>query len=72
MGDNDGSNFSDENDVPNMINKELYNHPNMIEKLKRWLCFTIMAGGHQVSKLSTVLTLYNLKFGHQVSDVFFS
>ncbi|KAL6532724.1 hypothetical protein OROGR_013684 [Orobanche gracilis] len=70
MTDIECSNSSDEKDNPNVINEELHDHPDMHEKLKHDAALPLWPGCTKASKLSVVLTLYNLKAGHQVSDVF--
>ncbi|KAL6570262.1 hypothetical protein OROMI_014776 [Orobanche minor] len=72
MADIEGSNSGDEKDIPNVINEELHDHPDMHEKLKHDAALPLWPGCTKASKLSAVLTLYNLKAGHQVSDVFFT
>ncbi|KAL6506180.1 hypothetical protein OROGR_024361 [Orobanche gracilis] len=72
MADIECSNSSDEKDIPNVINEELHDHPDMHEKLKHDAALPLWPGCNKASKLSVVLTLYNLKAGHQVSDVFFT
>ena len=44
----------------------------MHDKLKDDVALPLWPGCKKASKLSAVLTLYNLKVGHQVSDVFFT
>ncbi|KAK1405306.1 hypothetical protein POM88_004911 [Heracleum sosnowskyi] len=67
------SNSSDESDIPNVINEELRDHPDMNERLKDDVALPLWHGcSTKASKLSVVLTLYNLKVGHQISDVFFT
>ncbi|KAK1368182.1 hypothetical protein POM88_034274 [Heracleum sosnowskyi] len=70
--DNDCSNSSGRNDIPNVTNEELHDHPDMSERLKDDCALPLWHGCTKFSKLSAVLTLYNLKVGHQVSDVFFT
>ncbi|KAL6518135.1 hypothetical protein OROMI_033836 [Orobanche minor] len=72
MADIEDSNSGDEKDIPNVINEELHDHPDMHEKLKHDAALPLWPGCTKASKLSAVLTLYNLKAGHQVSDVFFT
>ncbi|KAK1370775.1 hypothetical protein POM88_036867 [Heracleum sosnowskyi] len=72
FGHTEGSNSSNKNDVPNVFNEELRDHPDMHEKLKDDAALPLWPGCTKFSKLSVVLTLYNLKVGHQVSDVFFT
>ncbi|KAK1387185.1 hypothetical protein POM88_015363 [Heracleum sosnowskyi] len=72
FGHTEGSNSSNKNDVPNVFNEELRDHPDMHEKLKDVAALPLWPGCTKFSKLSVVLTLYNLKVGHQVSDVFFT
>ena len=55
-----------------MVNEDLRDHPDMHEKLKDDAALPLWPRCVKVSKLSAVLTLYNLKVGHQVSDVFFT
>ncbi|KAL6533270.1 hypothetical protein OROMI_027382 [Orobanche minor] len=59
-------------DTPSVINEELLNHPDMHEKLRADAGLPLWPGCTKATKLSVVLTLYNLKAGHQVSDVFFT
>ncbi|KAL6580203.1 hypothetical protein OROMI_008227 [Orobanche minor] len=59
-------------DTPSVINEELLNHPDMHEKLRADAGLPLWPGCTKATKLSAVLTLYNLKAGHQVSDVFFT
>ncbi|KAK1352309.1 hypothetical protein POM88_053573 [Heracleum sosnowskyi] len=72
FGHTEGSNSSNKNDVPNVFNEELRDHHDMDEKLKDDAALSLWPGCTKFSKLSAVLTLYNLKVGHQVSDVFFT
>lgn len=59
-------------DIPNVVNEELRDHPDMHEKLKDDAAIPLWPGCTKASKLSAVLTLYNLKVGHQISDAFFT
>lgn len=73
FGDTKGSNVSDKNEIPNDFNEEeLRDHPDMHEKLKDNATLPLWPGCTKFSKLSAVLTLHNLKVGHQVSGVFFT
>ncbi|KAL6527971.1 hypothetical protein OROHE_014921 [Orobanche hederae] len=72
MADIEGSNSGDGKDIPNVINEELHDHHDMHENLKHDAALPLWPGCTKASKLSAVLTLYNLKAGHQVSDVFFT
>ncbi|KAK1391191.1 hypothetical protein POM88_019369 [Heracleum sosnowskyi] len=72
MVDSDASNSGDRDDIPNVMNEELHDHPDMSERLKDDCALPLWPGCTKFSKLSAVLTLYNLKVGHQVSDVFFT
>ncbi|XP_074364110.1 uncharacterized protein LOC141704846 [Apium graveolens] len=65
-------NSSDKIDIGNMINSELWDHPNMNERLNDDAALPLWPGCTKASKLLVVFTLYNLKAGHQVSDVFFT
>ncbi|KAL6520002.1 hypothetical protein OROHE_017145 [Orobanche hederae] len=72
MEDNEGVSASVEKDFPNLINEGLRDHPDMNEKLKDDAALPLWPGCTKASRLSAVLTLYNLKVGHQISDVFFT
>ncbi|KAK1359787.1 hypothetical protein POM88_044261 [Heracleum sosnowskyi] len=72
MVDSDASNSGDRDDILNVMNEELHDHPDMREMLKDDSALPLWPGCTKFSKLSAVLTLYNLKFGHQFSDVFFT
>ncbi|KAL8111824.1 hypothetical protein AgCh_019503 [Apium graveolens] len=73
FGDTKGSNVSDKNEIPNDFNEEEQrDHPDMHEKLKDNATLPLWPGCTKFSKLSAVLTLHNLKVGHQVSGVFFT
>ncbi|KAK1399225.1 hypothetical protein POM88_009088 [Heracleum sosnowskyi] len=70
--DTDGGRFSVEKDIPNVINEDLRDHPDMHENLKDDAELPLWHGCTQASRLSALLTLYNLKVGHQIYDAFFS
>ncbi|KAK1403736.1 hypothetical protein POM88_003341 [Heracleum sosnowskyi] len=70
--DTDGGRFSVEKDIPNVINEDLRDHPDMHENLKDDAELPLWPGCTKESRLSAVLTLYNLKVGHQISDAFFT
>ncbi|KAK1394490.1 hypothetical protein POM88_013546 [Heracleum sosnowskyi] len=72
MVDNDASNSGERDDILNVMNEELHDHPDMSERLKDDCVLPLWPGCTKFSKLSDVLTLYNLKVGHQFSDVFFT
>ena len=60
------------NDFPSVVNYELRDHPDMCDKLREDVGLPLWPGCTKFSKLSAVLTLFNLKASHQVSDVFFT
>ncbi|XP_074324286.1 uncharacterized protein LOC141661201 [Apium graveolens] len=70
MEDAQGGSSSVEKDIPNIINDELRDHPDMYEELKNDVALSLWPGCTKASRLSAVLTLYNLKVGHQISDTF--
>lgn len=72
MEDSNCSISGDKEDIPNVLNEELHDHPDMSESLKDDCALPLWPGCTKFSKLSAVLTLYNLKVWHQVSDVFFT
>nr|XP_017227491.1 PREDICTED: uncharacterized protein LOC108203237 [Daucus carota subsp. sativus] len=67
-----GTTSGDKKNKPEVFNEELRNHPDMHDRLKDDAALPLWPGCKKASKLSAVLTLYNLKVGHQVSDVFFT
>lgn len=71
MADVEGSYSSNKSD-PNMVNEELRDHLDTNERLKDDVSLPFWLGCKKASKLSDVLTLDNLKVGHQISDMFFT
>ncbi|XP_074356782.1 uncharacterized protein LOC141696554 [Apium graveolens] len=72
MEDAEGGSSSVKKDIPNIINDELRDHPDMHEELKNDAALPLWPRCTKASRLSAVLTPYNLKVGHQISDAFFT